>query len=60
MYQTGTPQRQQATAGLTLIAFYYLLRIEEYTVKDLRNNTKQTAQLKYEDVSFFKKNGRGC
>jgi hypothetical protein len=39
-----------------MIAFYYLLWVGEYTVKGLRNNTKQTIQFKYEDVSFFKKN----
>ena len=39
--------------------FYYLLHIGEYTIKGSRNNTKQTIQFKYEDVSFFKKNSRG-
>jgi hypothetical protein len=32
-YQPGTTQCQQATADLTMIAFYYLLRIGEYTVR---------------------------
>jgi len=58
-YHQGTPQRQRATADLTMIAFYYLLRVGEYTVKGSRNNTKQTVQFKYEDVTFFKKNNRG-
>ncbi len=58
-YQSGTPERQQATADLTMIAFYYLFRVGEYTVKGSRNNTKQTVQFKYEDLSFFKKNTRG-
>jgi hypothetical protein len=53
-YQTGSPQRQKANAVLSLIAFYYLLRIGEYT-----KNTKQTVQFIYEDVSFFKKNSQG-
>ena len=44
---------------MTVIAFYYLLWVGEYTVKGLRNNTKKTVQFKYEDVSFFKKNNRG-
>jgi hypothetical protein len=39
-----------------MIAFYYLLQVGEYTVKGSRNNTKQTVQFKYEDVTFFKKN----
>jgi hypothetical protein len=58
-YQPGKPAQQQATADLTMIAFYYLLRAGEYTIKGSRNSTKQTVQFKYEDVSFFKKNTRG-
>ncbi len=50
---------QKATSDLTLIAFYYLLRVGEYMVKWSQNNTKQTVQFKYEDVSFFKKNTQG-
>jgi hypothetical protein len=42
-----------------MIAFYYLLRVGEYTVKGSRNNTKQTVQFKYKDVTFFKKNNHG-
>ena len=39
-----------------MTAFYYLLRVGEYTIKGSRNNTKQTVQFKYEDITFFKKN----
>ena len=53
--QQGTNQRQRATTDLTMVAFYYLLRVGEYTVKGSRNNTKQTVQFKYEDVTFFKR-----
>jgi len=42
-----------------MVAFYYLLRVGKYTVKGLRNNTKQTVQVKYEDITFFKKNNHG-
>ncbi len=49
----------KAIGDLTLIAFYYLLRIREYTIKGKRNETKQTVQFKYEDVTFFKKNTSG-
>ena len=49
----------QAIGDLTLIAFYYLLRIGEYTIKGTRNKTKQTVQFKYEDITFFKKNEHG-
>ncbi len=58
-YQQGTTERQWAIADLTMITFYYLLWVGEYTVKGLRNNTKKTIQFKYEDVSFFKKNNHG-
>jgi hypothetical protein len=53
----------QATADLALIAFYYLLRIGEYTIKSTaeleKKNTKQTIQFKLEDVTFFSKDKRG-
>jgi hypothetical protein len=49
----------QAVGDLELIAFYYLLRIGEYTVKGSWNETKQTVQFKYEDVTFFRKNRAG-
>jgi hypothetical protein len=58
-HQPGTAEVQRATADLTMIAFYYLLWIGEYMVKRLQNNTKQTVQFKYEDVSFFKNNTQG-
>jgi hypothetical protein len=35
-YQSLTTQRQRATADLTMVAFYYLLRVGEYTVKGSR------------------------
>jgi hypothetical protein len=49
----------RAIGDLSLIAFYYLLRIGEYTVKGNQNNTKQTVQFKYKDVTFFKKTQGG-
>jgi hypothetical protein len=49
-----------AVADLTTIVFYYLLQIGEYTVKGTRNKTKRTVQFKMEDVTFFKKDKRGC
>jgi hypothetical protein len=39
--------------NLTLIAYYYLLRVGEYTCKRSRNKSKQTVQFKLEDVIFF-------
>ena len=52
-------EMEKAVADLTLIAFYFLLRVGEYTVKGSRNSTKQTVQFKYEDITFFRKNARG-
>jgi hypothetical protein len=58
-YQGAGTQMDKAAADLSMIAFYYLLRVGEYTVKGLQNSTKQTVQFKYEDVMFFRKNVRG-
>jgi hypothetical protein len=53
----------QADGDLSLIEFYYLLRIGEYTVKRQRDRskraTKQTVQFKLEDVTFFKTDKNG-
>ena len=49
----------RAVGDLVMVAFYYLLRVGEYTVKGTRNETKQTVQFKLEDVTFFRKNTRG-
>ena len=49
----------QAIGDLSLIAFYYLLRIGEYTIKSSRNYTKQTVQFWFRDVTFFKTDGTG-
>ena len=45
-----------AIGDLTTIAFYYLLRVGEYTTKSTRANTKRTVQFKSEDITFFKLN----
>ena len=48
-----------AIGDLTMIAFYYLLRIGEYTTKGARNNSKQTEEFKLGDITFFSKDSRG-
>jgi hypothetical protein len=54
---------RHAVGDLSLIAFYYLLRIGEYTVKRQRDRskraTKQTIQFKLEDITFFKTDKNG-
>ena len=52
-------ERQKVVGDWALIAYYYLLRIGEYTTKRLRNESKQTKQFKMEDVRFFAKDSRG-
>jgi hypothetical protein len=54
-YSKSGTAHTRAVGDLSLIAFYYLLRIGEYTVKGKRNNTKQTVQFKLEDVTFYKR-----
>ena len=49
----------RAVGDLTLIAFYYLLRVGEYTKKRRRNSSKQTRQFKMRDCRFFKRDERG-
>ena len=60
--KSGSVQ-SQAVGDLVLIAFYYLLRISEYTVKSQQDRTKrikkQTIQFKLEDVTFFKTDRNG-
>jgi hypothetical protein len=58
-YDKSGLAHSQAVGDLSLIAFYYLLRIGEYTVKGKQNESKQTIQFKMEDVMFFKKNKQG-
>ncbi len=50
-----TTEHNRATADLILIAFYYLLRVGEYTMKSSRTSTKRTAQFRLKDVTFFKR-----
>ena len=45
----GSTALDQAIGDLVLIAFYYLLRIGEYTVKGSRNATKQIYAFPYDD-----------
>ena len=50
---------QAAVGDWGLIAYYYLLRVGEYTVKRLRNESKQTKQFRMKDVRFFRRDKRG-
>ena len=50
----GKSSHQLATVYLTLIAFYCLLRVSEYTCKRTRNELEHTVQFWLMDVIFFK------
>jgi hypothetical protein len=49
----------KATGDLSLVAFYYLLRVGEYTTKGSHNESKQTVQFRMCDVVFFLRNEYG-
>jgi hypothetical protein len=47
-------ESNKAIGNLSLIGFYYLLRVGENTMKSKRGNTKQMVQFKMEDIVFCK------
>lgn len=53
--QPNAPELAKAVGDWCLIAFYYLLRIGEYTTKGQRNESKRTVQFRIKDLTFFKK-----
>jgi hypothetical protein len=48
-----------AIGDFTMIAFYNLLRIGEYTTKGTCNNSKQTEEFKMGGITFFAKDKQG-
>lgn len=50
---------ESAVGDLALLAFYFLWRVGEYTVKKSRNKSKQTQQFCMKDVLFFHRNAMG-
>ena len=49
----------KAVGNFTVIAFYYFLRVVEYTIKVRENNTKQTVQFKLEYTFFSASTSKG-
>jgi len=49
----------RALGDLTMIMFYYLQCIGEYTTKGTHNNSKQTEEFKMGDITFFAKDKQG-
>jgi len=58
-HRKGASVYQQAVGDLTVIAYYYLLRIGEYTTKTRRKKKTRTRQFRAKDVTFFKLNEHG-
>jgi len=52
-------EKDRAVADLITIAFYYLLRVGEYTVKGSRTSSKQTVQFRFQDITFFGHDSQG-
>jgi hypothetical protein len=50
---------RQATGDLVVIAFYYLLRVGEYTTKTKRKKKTRTRQFRRRDITFFRYNKNG-
>ena len=58
--QLPTASTKDAVVGdWSLIAFYYLLRIGEYSEKDARQESKQTVEFRMKDVTFFEFDAKG-
>ena len=55
----GATALASAVGDLSLIVFYYLWRIGEYTIKGSRNNSKQTVQFRMKDMLFFRRDESG-
>jgi hypothetical protein len=56
----GADSRVRCIADWILIAFYFLLRLGEYTLKGKRDESKQTVQFRMRDVTFFRKDKEGA
>ena len=70
--EEGATAREKRVADLTLVAFYYLLRVGEYTSRyrnskekprrqksKKKRRKKKTVNFRVSDVTFFKKDGDG-
>jgi hypothetical protein len=51
---------REATADLICIAFYFLLRVGEYTTKTKRKMKTRTRQFRMKDLTFFKYDSTGA
>ena len=53
-HRKGSLPQQQAVGDLEMIAFYYLLRVGEYTAPKRRVRQPRTQQFLVNDITFFK------
>ena len=58
-YKEGSTPAQNAVGDLIIIAFYFLLRVGEYTTKARRKKRTRTKQFRDKDVTLFKRNNLG-
>ena len=58
-HRRQTSPQQQAVGDLIIVAFYYLLRIGEYTTKGKRTKQTRTRQFRVQDVTFFRRDKTG-
>lgn len=58
-HREGATAGEQATGDLIMIAFYFLLRVGEYTTSTRRKKQRRTQQFRMKDIVFFrlKENG---
>ena len=55
-YKEGSTPAQNAVGDLISIAFYFLLRVGEYTTKARRKKRTRKKQFRDKDVTLFKRN----
>ena len=58
-YRPGTSEAEKAVGDLVVIAYYYLLRVGEYTTKSRRKLKTRTRQFRLKDVTFYKRGLNG-
>lgn len=58
-YEDGDSPLNKRIGDLSLVAFYYLLRVGEYAVTSSGANSKQTTQFRMRDIAFYIKDKRG-
>ena len=58
-HREGSTEAEKAVGDLVLIAYYYLLRVGEYTTKGRRKMKTRTRQFRLKDLTFYRKRSDG-